>query len=369
MRLLAFSDLHLDAPFAGSGPGLARLRRAELRDTLSRIVRLAGELKVDVLMCAGDLYEHERYTPDTVQMLQRLFAEVAPIPVLIAPGNHDWYGLGSIYVTAVWSPNVHIFDSENLMPYDGLDGVRVWGFAHRNPSQTTIPLGQFRVEGDGLHLGLLHGSEVGGWASIAKYHPEKIRHAPFRAEQIPEAGLAHCIVGHYHTPVMGEFHTYSGAPAPLSFKDQGKGRAVEIVFDDQGRIIKRHQHRVTGLQVHDLSVDVSGCVDLGDIQNRMKVLLASLEGIARVTLHGELGTAVELDLGVLSERRGRLEDLVVRAGSIYPGYDIGAIREEPTVRGAFVRDLMEADLDDDERHRVIITGLRALEGRSDLAVG
>ena len=369
MRLLAFSDLHLDAPFARSGPKLARVRRAELRDTLNRIVGLAGDLEVDVLMCAGDLYEHELFTPDTVQLLQRLFAEVAPIPVLVAPGNHDWYGPGSIYTTADWSPNVHIFGSGDLTPYDGLDGVRVWGFAHKNPSQTVNPLGGFAVEGDALHLGLLHGSEVGGWASVAQSHPEKIRHAPFRAESIAAAGLAHCIVGHYHSPFMGDFHTYTGAPAPLSFKDQGKGGAVEVELDDQGAIVKRTLHRVTKLNVHDLALDVSGCADFGEIESRMDALLAPLEGIARVTLYGELGTAVELDIGVLSERRGLLRDLLVRVGSVYSGYDLAAIKEEPTVRSAFVKDVMEADLDDDERHRVIITGLRALEGRSDLAVG
>ena len=347
---------------------MARLRRAELRDTLSRIVRLAGRLEVDVLMCAGDLYEHELYTPDTVQMLQRLFAELSPMPVVVAPGNHDWYGPGSIYVTADWSPNVYIFGSSDLTPFDGLDGARVWGFAHRNPSQTENPLGRFKIKGRALHVGLLHGSELGGWASVSESDPEKIRHAPFREESIAEAGLAHCIVGHYHSPFLGPLHTYSGAPAPLSFKDQGKGGAVEMVFGASGTIAKRTLHRVTNLQVHDLQMDVSGCVDLADVQDRMDAELESLEGLARVTLHGELGSAVELDVNVLSQRRRQLQDLVVRTGSIHPGYDVAAIGEEATVRGAFVRDVIAADLDDDERHRVIITGLRALEGRHDLAV-
>lgn len=369
MKLLAFSDLHLDAPFSGRGPRLARLRRAELKNTLGRIVRLAAELEVDALMCAGDLYEHELYTPDTVQLLQRLFGEVAPIPVLLAPGNHDWYGPGSIYVTADWSPNVHIFDSSNFTSYDGMEGVRVWGFAHRNPSQTPNPLDRFRVEGQALHIGLLHGSEVGGWATVARSHPEKIRHAPFRAERIPNTGLAHCVVGHYHLPSMGDFHSYPGAPAPLSFRDRGKGAAVEIVFDGSEEMVKRTSHTVSSLQAHDLAIDVSGCVDLDDVQQDLESALEPLQGIARVTLYGELAATVELDLAVLSRHRGQLQDVVVRVGSIHAGYDVAAIREESTVRGEFVRDLLAAELDDDERHRVIITGLRALEGRNDLSVG
>lgn len=65
MRLLLFSDLHLDAPFRWAGPRLARARRRALRDTLVRICRLAVELRADALVCGGDLFEHDRVTPDT----------------------------------------------------------------------------------------------------------------------------------------------------------------------------------------------------------------------------------------------------------------------------------------------------------------
>ena len=39
---------------------------------------------------------------------------------------------------------------------------------------------------------------------------------------------------------------------------------------------------------------------------------------------------------------------------------------EPTVRGQFVRDVQGADLDEEERRRVLLVGLRALEGQAAL---
>ena len=68
---------------------------------------------------------------------------------------------------------------------------------------------------------------------------------------------------------------YSGAP--FSFKDQGKGGAVEIVFDDRGAVFKRTLHRVTRLDVHDLDFDISGYADFGEIERRMDALLAPLK--------------------------------------------------------------------------------------------
>ena len=65
-----------------------------------------------------------------------------------------------------------------------------------------------------------------------------------------------------------------------------------------------------------------------------------------------------------------LDGLVVRLGDITPAYDIDAIAEQTgTVRGRFVEDVRAAtDLDDETRRRILITGLRALDGRSDLDV-
>ena len=57
---------------------------------------------------------------------------------------------------------------------------------------------------------------------------------------------------------------------------------------------------------------------------------------------------------------------MVRLGDLHPAYDLPVIAAEPTVRGQFVRDVLEAELDEAERRRVLVVGLRALEGRSDL---
>ena len=52
-----------------------------------------------------------------------------------------------------------------------------------------------------------------------------------------------------------------------------------------------------------------------------------------------------------------------------PFNDLEALAEDPTVRGQFVRTVTgDPTLDDDVRRRVIVTGLRALDGRSDLGV-
>ena len=74
MRLLHFADLHLDTPFKWAKPQHAHQRRRALRTTLETICRLAEERQVDALTCAGDLYEHDRFTPDTAKFLRDTFS-------------------------------------------------------------------------------------------------------------------------------------------------------------------------------------------------------------------------------------------------------------------------------------------------------
>ena len=78
VRLLLFSDLHLETGFAWAPPEVGRARRDALRQCLRRIAALATELGVDAVCCGGDLYEHDRHRPDTGAFLRDVFAALDP---------------------------------------------------------------------------------------------------------------------------------------------------------------------------------------------------------------------------------------------------------------------------------------------------
>jgi len=360
MKLLLFSDLHLDTPFTWAGPELARARRQGLRDTLARICALAIEHDVDALVCGGDLYEHERFSPDTGDFLRITFA-AAGRPVLLAPGNHDWFGPASLYAQLEWSPNVHIFTTDRLEPYEMADGFTVWGAAHRAPANTDGFLDRFTTGRSGLNVGLFHGSERGG---LMFQESGKAPHAPFSAEQVTAAGLAHAMLGHYHAPKDGEHHTYPGNPDPLSFGESGVRGAVLLDFADSGALT-RTRLSVASTVVQDVAVNLAGPTNAQEVRDQVSAALAPLTGIVRVTLSGEVGPGLDLQLGDLKDLGPHLAGLVTRLGAVHVSYDFDVLAAEKTVRGLFVSDVLaSAELDDEGKRRVLVTGLRALEGRS-----
>jgi DNA repair exonuclease SbcCD nuclease subunit len=366
MRLVLFSDLHLDAPFSWAGPELGRRRRQGLRETLEHIVALADEVGADALVCGGDLYEHERATPDTGAFLRDTLG-AAGRPVVVAPGNHDWYGPQSLYQQIAWPETVQLFTEPRLAPLELAEGLTLWGAAHCTEAGTAGFLDGFSVDRSGVNLALFHGSEQRAWQ---RQEEGKQRHAPFRAVQVSQAGLDHALLGHYHRPEDAEHHTYPGNPAPLTFGEDGQRGAV--VVDIDGEVgLTRERHEVARIQAHDRTVDLSGCEASHEVCNRVVEALEGLDGVVRLSLHGELSPSADLRpeqdvAGIAGDLS--CEQVVVRTDGLRVGYDLEALADERNVRGEFVRSVQGADLDADERHRVLVTGLRALEGRDDLEV-
>lgn len=364
MRFVHFADLHLDTQFAWADPRVAGKRRQGLRDALVSILQLAAENQVDALLCAGDLYEQDRFSPDTAAFLRTTFERVSPLPIFIAPGNHDWLGPTSLYSIVKWSPNVRIFDSDHLTPISLAEGLTLWGAANQTPTTTKDFLNGFHVDRGGVNIALFHGSER---SSLVLQGQGKSAYAPFAAAEIPASGLVHAFVGHYHAPQDAETFTYPGNPEPLTFGETGNRGPVVVTINPDGSI-GRERHVVAKTQVRDLTVDLSGCSSSQEVRDRIAGILAREVGIVRVTLCGEVFPDVDIRLENLGDLGRHMEALVFKVGDLRVGYDLEKLKSEQTVRGEFIRRVSDGELPDQLKQRVLVTGLRALDGRQDLGI-
>jgi len=364
LKVILFSDLHLDTSFSWLKTRAARRRRQALRDTMGKIIDLAAREQADALLCGGDLYEQDRFTPDTAEFLRATFESLHPMPVFLSPGNHDWWGPESLYRRVSWSPNVHVFTESRLRPVELADGVTLWGAAHLAPANTDDFLTGFDVRREGVNLALFHGSER-TW--FVEQGEGKQPHAPFDAVEIERSGLHHAFLGHFHKPKNAELFTYPGNPDPLSFGEEGRRGALIATVASDGAIT-RDNRAVATTTVHEISVDLTGCASQQDVRDNIAELLRGLSGFVRITLEGELGRDVDLPPGDLDAVAPQMDGIQVRFGEIAVAYDVEALSHERTVRGQFVRDVLESGLPPDQRRRVLVTGLRAFDQSGDLEV-
>ena len=105
MKILHTADWHLDAPLVGHGPAM----RQALEAIPGQIFEICRKEWCDLVLLAGDLFDGEA-KPETLDLLKRELANCG-VPVLISPGNHDFYRDGSPWKEESWPENVFVFTS------------------------------------------------------------------------------------------------------------------------------------------------------------------------------------------------------------------------------------------------------------------
>ncbi len=357
MRVLHCADIHLDTSFTGLGADVADKRRAALRQTFSNLVRLAGELKVDALTCGGDLFEDQRTRQDTSSFIAEQLAQL-PCPVLLAPGNHDYFHDASPYATQGWPENVHVFREGEFTPFE-LEGLRIFGIAHTKPKGTGNLLAGFRVPEGTPAIALFHGSERG---QLNFQGEGKEDHAPFDEAELAQAGFRFGLLGHFHTPRVTERLVYPGNPEPLTFGELGERGAAEVDLEPEVPVVKIH--KLSTYSLSEVQVEVTGCTNSEALVSRCQAVLPGGENSgARLHLVGELDLGLQISRSGLADRLregGRCVEVVF---ATRPALDPDTLRRSPDIRGEFYRNLMDRpDRDSELVQAALRAGLEALRG-------
>jgi DNA repair exonuclease SbcCD nuclease subunit len=244
LRIVHTSDVHLGA-YSGSGDEKWMARRDLMERTFERVIDLANNQDADALVIAGDFFDNDRVSDETVTFAAQTIAKFRGQTFLI-PGNHDPMDPGSIYwrhdleAIAKRLTIVREHRGEFIEP-EGLDLV-LWGRAYLDTDWHFKPLdglpqrldkrwhiamghGHFVREGGEMHRSLLiQESEVaaaaGHWDYFAFGHWE------------PHADVS----------TGGVTAVYSGAPMPLSDANRRAGLAAVVDFDESG--VRWNMHRV-----------------------------------------------------------------------------------------------------------------------------
>ncbi len=371
VRVLHMADLHLEWPFGSTGADgrQGRLRREELKDVFSGIIDLAVERQVQVLLLAGDLYEHAHATRGTAKFLDDQFRRIPGVAVFISPGNHDPFLEGSYWQTYPWAPNVHIFgpEPERVDLPDLPVSVTGWGFGAWEVRSWQLGfLGT--PPPDRINLGVLHGGD-------AAYHP-------FGPAELGALGLDYIALGHIHkTGTVLErsgkvIARYSGSPEALSFGEPGDhGVYVGTVSKEANRL----DYVVTGRRRYiTREVDLSGAVSLEEVANGILQVDSPADRAQhcyRLTLTGFVDPGLAVDTNLLTERLAGQFYLLRLTDQTEPDYDLAELARERSARGLFVQRLLsmedaaEGDPTAQRRiRRALALGLAAFAGKGGAAL-
>lgn len=355
IKILHSADLHLGGAFRGLVPEKAADLRREQLSMPRRLAELAAQERVDLVLLAGDLFESPQADPDSTEALLSALQEI-PCPVLISPGNHDYYTWDSPYYYGKFPENVHIFTEPRITSLAFPDlNCRIYGAGYRSMDCPPLLPG-FQAEGEEAYQILLLHGEITGADSA---------YAPMTRGQLAASGLHYAALGHIHKGdslrIGQTLCAWPGCPMGRGFDETGVKGALLVTLDNddaQSKFVPLGAHAYWDLEV-----------PAGD--DPAKSILEALPragfpDIVRISLTGE---AEEIDLpGLEKALKGQIWALRLRDRT-RPKQDLWGSAGEQSLEGRFfalLKQAAEEAPDETTRRRLILAARISrslLEGR------
>ncbi len=354
------ADIHLDSAFSANFDAKgAELRRGELLHSTFDMIERARRL--DLLLIAGDLFDGESVSAQTLAGLKRKFAEIPDTHIFIAAGNHDAYTPQSVYARYDFGDNVHVFGTEAECVELPELNTRIFGASFASPLlDEPISVPQIEKKEGITDILVMHADLV----SVGGESP----YNPIDKSFLEKCGADYVALGHIHkrseVKRCGQtYYAYSGSPEGRGFDECGdmgcyigeiKDGVLDIKFEKTSR--RRMFHA---------EADLSGATDSIDA---LEIAMREIEKIGtsndfyKLTLTGATNN---LDVDFMKKELGAKLHYIEIIDKTRPEYDIEKLATQNTLCGEFVRIMkrrIEAAEDKDLIFEAMHTGIAALLG-------
>jgi exonuclease SbcD len=300
MRFIHAADLHLDSPMAG-----LRARHggrdidvsAATRAAYRRMIDTAIREKVDLVLIAGDAFDHDLtdFGPGLFFVSGLADLGKAGIRVALIRGNHDAEGRISRNLT--WPTNVHEFGSRGPSTYLLQDlGIAIHGQSFPDRAVTENLAAAYPPPKAGwFNIGLLHTSCDGRYGHDT--------YAPCSLEDLTGKGYDYWALGHVHQRrvlAMDPWVVFPGNLQGRHVNEPGE-KGFTLVTVEAGHVREVTHCPADTMQWVDLSIDLSHAATLDD------ALPAIAEAFATIsTPADDRGVAARLRLVGASKAHGAL---------------------------------------------------------------
>jgi len=301
-RFLHTSDLHLGKPFGGYPETLRHRLREARHGALHRLAAAARAGGAAHVLVAGDTFDAETPSPDTLRQALRAMADEPDLTWVLLPGNHD-----SLAATELW----------RRIAADGPGNLRVAGSdaavellpgawllpapsTQRRPGRDLTEAMAAPTPAGALRIGLGHGAitDFGG----AGFAGEEGSPGVIPPDRAARSGLDYLALGDWHGQMrVGPSTWYSGTPEPDAFKHDSPGAALVVALDGPGAppqavAVETGQFRWVDLPL-DLLPGEDSTARLASAlpQARLRDHLVRLRATGRLALEARAGLEAAVD--------------------------------------------------------------------------
>jgi DNA repair exonuclease SbcCD nuclease subunit len=361
MKIIHCADLHLDSKMtANLNKEQAKERKNEILRTFVHMVEYADANGVEVILIAGDLFDTRNVSATVRNTVKDTILSHPDIDFLYLKGNHD----NDNFLSKLEEipANLKLFGNE-WITYEYLGGrLLVTGLELKADNQA-YAYNSLVLPQDTCNIVTLHG-QLADYAG--KDHAETISLNALKNKNIDYLAL-----GHVHSFKSDRLdargvYCYSGCLEGRGFDECGPKGFVLLDIDEETLAIKSKVISCSARTLYTIPVDVTGVLSTNETAKRIEQEINRCHyasgSLVKIDLQGELDVECELNLDYLQDLFADYYYCVkidnrTRLKVRYEDY-----RKDESLKGEFVRLVLDSDLSEEQKSEVIRCGIMALSG-------
>jgi len=291
VKFIHTSDWQVGMKAAHVGLLAAKVRDERIK-AIERVLDVAEEEKVDLVIVAGDQFEDNAVDRKLVTRVVKILASHPSIPIHMIPGNHDPLTPDSVYNDHSWegAPNVTVHQSCDPVYLEDL-GVVLHPCPITKRRSLRDPTSSISVENDNLiHVGIAHGN-------LDIPYGEKDNDFPIPQDVAKRYGLAYLALGHWHSTLLtlGTGVTrvaYSGTPETTKFGENDSGNVLVVEIASSSSVPEIKKVSTGGFKWFQWSETINDSRGIETIKARVKDLERPQAILLELTLEGVTDVSV-----------------------------------------------------------------------------
>ena len=357
MKIIHCADLHLDSKMESNLPKeKAEERKKELLQTFSNMVLYAKDNDVKVILIAGDLFD----TASTQQIRIKkqvgyVISQNPEITFLYLRGNHDQ----NDYFSTMENKPDNLKGFGTAWTSYTFDNVVITG--RELPEKITDSVyNELILDKNVVNIVVLHGQ-------ISTY--DNKNDAPLiNRNKLMNKNIDYLALGHIHSYDEKKLDSrgiwcYSGCLEGRGFDECGdKGFVLLDIFGNQ----IEHTFKVFGKRkLQEVAVNLKGSMRYADILNSIKDAAAGIskDDLVKVVLKGDVSEDTSIDLKAYRQQLEPFFYFIKVEDQTQIEIDFEKYKNDVSLKGEFVRHVETQNIPQEEKNKIIMTGLKALAGQ------
>ena len=354
VKFLHCADLHIGASESFLGT-LSQSRRFEALLTFDKIIDLALENDVDLLLIAGDLFDSNNVENVFKERVFDGFRRIGETKIVFAAGNHDPLCSNSPFLSDNLPQNLYLLKTDDDMICFEDIKTKVYGKSFSQVYMKGSERFSFSAENDGYnHIMCIHGELRYDLGSDYNSITTKF---------ITESRMDYIALGHIHKRTeIGEMggvkFAYSGCAEGQGFDESGEkgvylGSISQTGTDLQFIPVSKRLHIIE-------RVDISECEDSFSVAEKIKAQISSKydnfsENLYKVILIGETLQDIQINIPEILSIISQNVYYIKIKDETEIKLDLEALAEENSLKGIFVKKIterIESAEDEQEKSRL-----------------